>query len=530
MKEELLWKADVRDGTFRNPILFADYSDPDVIRVGDTYYMTASSFNYTPGLPILISKDLINWGLKNYAVKNINYDTYKNPAHAKGIWAPAIRYHNNKFWIYYGMPDEGIFMVNGQNPLGEWNQPVCVLKGKGLIDPCPFWDDDGKAYVIHGYANSRIGFKSILGIFTMSLDGMKATGEDKFIYDGTKTQPTIEGPKVYKRDGWYYIFAPAGSVKPGWQTVLRSKNIYGPYEERIVMHQGNTSINGPHQGGLVDTPNKEEWFLHFQQKGVYGRIVHLQPVKWMDGWPIIGENPNESGCGEPVLFCKKPGGNPECKPTYLQASDDFEEKEISLQWQWLGNHSTEFYSLTKRSGFLRLNSLNPSQSNAVTLWQSSNVLTQKVVCPSFKAEVKMDIQCLRDKEQAGLVLMGGQYAYLAIKRLRNNLSVVYVESTGEKDKREEKIIFEEPISFDIGEVTLRLIFHEEKGQTAVRMSYRLGNSIFIENGYPFIPKEHTWVGTKIGLFSIAMDNKENHGYTDFEYIKVEAIDYDKSNR
>ena len=209
----LLWKSDQEDGTYKNPILFADYSDPDVIRVGDTYYMTASSFNYVPGLPILTSKDLVNWELKNYAIEKIDEPGYDLPQHAKGVWAPAIRYHEGYFYIYYGMPDEGIYMVRTKDALGTWEKPVLVLAGKGLIDSCPFWDEDGKAYIIHGYAKSRIGFKSHLGIFPMSWDGTKATGEDHILYCGLKTQPTIEGPKVYKRNGYYYIFAPAGGVK-----------------------------------------------------------------------------------------------------------------------------------------------------------------------------------------------------------------------------------------------------------------------------------------------------------------------------
>ena len=214
--DERLWKADLGNGKFQNPILFADYSDPDVIRVGDTFYMTASSFNYIPGLPILISKDLINWKLVNYALEKIDYDSYDTPQHAKGVWAPAIRYHNGEYYIYYGMPDEGIFMVKTKDPLGKWDKPVLVLEGKGLIDPCPFWDENGSAYIIHGYAKSRIGFKSYLGIFPMSSSGEEAIGEDKILFNGVATQPTIEGPKVYKRNGYYYIVAPAGGVKTGW--------------------------------------------------------------------------------------------------------------------------------------------------------------------------------------------------------------------------------------------------------------------------------------------------------------------------
>ena len=182
----MYYQSDLMDGNFRNPILFADYSDPDVIRVGDTYYLTASSFHYTPGLPILISKDLINWKLVNYALDRVceapgvgrpHEDSeaiekrFQKPCHSEGVWAPTIRYHEGMFFIFYGMPDEGIYMVRAKDPLGKWEEPVCLLPGKGLIDSCPFWDEDGRAYIVHAYAKSRIGFKSILGIFEMSPDG-----------------------------------------------------------------------------------------------------------------------------------------------------------------------------------------------------------------------------------------------------------------------------------------------------------------------------------------------------------------------
>lgn len=521
MSDKLLWKADLGDGNYQNPILWADYSDPDVIRVGDTYYLTASSFNYTPGLPILTSKDLVNWELKNYAIDNINYEQYKNPAHAKGIWAPAIRYHEGKFWIYYGMPDEGVFMIQAEDPLGQWSEPALVLEGKGYIDPCPLWDADGRAYVVHAYAKSRIGFNSVLGLFPMSWDGTKSIGEDKIIFDGTYTQSTIEGPKFYKRDGWYYIFAPAGHVKPGWQTVLRSKNIYGPYEEKIVLHQGNTPVNGPHQGGLVDTPSGEEWFIHFQDRGLYGRISHLQPVKWVDGWPQIGINPDENGCCEPCLIYKKPAGNPEVTPTYLQASDSFDSSKLALQWQWLGNHSPIFFSLEARPGSLRLFSLNVSGDEEVTLWNSSNILTQKLICQAFQAETRMDYSGLQEEEKAGLVVMGGQYAYLAVRKQGGRTELIYGESYGEKNTRKEKDTLICSLPESSRELLLRMLLREENGVIVIRFFYSNDGIIYNDTGASFTPSDHTWVGAKVGLFSLALDQNEKHGYADFKYLTVD---------
>lgn len=531
-KMELLWKPDLEDGTFKNPVIFADYSDPDVIRVGDTYYMTASSFNYVPGLPILTSKDLVNWKLVNYAIDRINYENYDTPQHSKGVWAPAIRYHNDRFYIYYGMPDEGIFMVSTKDPLGKWDEPVLVLEGKGLIDSCPFWDDDGRAYVVHGYAKSRIGFKSYLGIFPMSWDGTKAVGEDHILYNGVETQPTIEGPKVYKRNGYYYILAPAGGVKPGWQTALRSKNIYGPYEEKIVLKQGNTIVNGPHQGGLVDTVNGDEWFVHFQDRGLYGRIVHIQPVVWENDWPVMGQNA-EDGCGEPCLVCTKPNTGISEAPCSLEASDDFADTALNLMWQWLGNPKDSFYSLTENPGFLRLYALNPSRKKEPVLWESANVLTQKLVCPFFKASACLHIGSLLEKEQAGMVMMGGHYAYLAVRITDGMKTLVYAEAFDAEDGSvKEKLTVLQKLAPDTEKIIFSFAMEEGNDGPVFKMFFTLDEK---ETAVPtaFMPSDHTWVGAKIGLFANVPEETASAesgtaavgkgGYADFEYIHVTPL-------
>lgn len=530
-----LWKSDLENGNYKNPVLFADYSDPDVIRVGDTYYMTASSFNYVPGLPILTSKDLVNWELKNYAAMNIPYDKYSIPQHSKGVWAPAIRYHEGRFYIYYGMPDEGIFMVSAKDPLAKWDEPVLVLEGKGLIDSCPFWDEDGKAYIIHGYAKSRIGFKSCLGIFEMSQDGKKAIAEDHILFDGIETQPTIEGPKVYKRDGYYYVLAPAGGVKPGWQTALRSKNIYGPYEEKIVLKQGNTDINGPHQGALVDTVNGDEWFIHFQDLGLYGRVTLLEPVTWTDGWPAMGINIKDA-CGEPVREYRKPNTGITCTPSYLEASDDFNGSKLNLLWQWMGNYTDDFYSLTKYKGKLSLNAINPaaklsseatlpkdllsSKKMSSPLWERSNVLTQKLVCPKFTASVKVDFSNLSEGGEAGFVMMGGDYAYISVRNEAGKLSVNFVQSHEDNGAKIEEIKYFDEICCDVNkDIIFTITFNN-----SFLMSYEFdGVNKDIEISKGFMPSDHTWVGAKMGLFANSLTGKDA-GSAEFEYIHVEAID------
>lgn len=517
---EYIYKSDLENGKYRNPILFADYSDPDVIRVDDTFYMTASSFNYIPGLPILTSKDLVNWKLVNYAIESIDYEKYDVPQHAKGVWAPAIRYHEGCFYIFYGMPDEGIFMVKTENPLGKWDTPVCVLEGKGLIDPCPFWDEDGKAYVIHGYAKSRIGFKSFLGIFEMNWEATVATTEDHILFDGLKTQHTIEGPKVYKRDGFYYILAPAGGVKTGWQTALRSKNIYGPYEEKIVLEQKDTIVNGPHQGGLVDTVDGEEWFLHFQDRGLYGRIVHLQPVTWVDGWPAMGTN-IENGCGEPVLEWKKPNVHASEDICYLEASDEFDDASLNLMWQWMGNPKESFYDLGKRQSYLRLNACNPSKKTIPLLWECSNVLTQKLIAPEFEAECCLDASSLKDGEMAGFIFMGGEYAFMAVRKGPEEIEMLYGTSEENDGMKLENIKVLAKTS-DVSDIKFSVTMNEK---IEIHMYYQIGQDAKheIEEAKSFVPSDHTWVGAKLGLFAVTDDIEGEHGYAEFDYIRVKPL-------
>ena len=553
--------------TFRNPILFADYSDPDVIRVGDTFFMTASSFNYTPGLPILVSKDLVNWSLVNYALENIGQESFKIPRHSEGVWAPAIRFHEGMYYIYYGMPDEGYYVVRTADPLGEWEKPRLVLEGKGLIDPCPFWDEDGKAYIIHGYAKSRIGFKSILGIFEMSPDGLNAISEDHFIFDGNDPDHpavTIEGPKVYKRNGYYYIFAPAGGVREGYQVVLRSEYIYGPYEIKKVMAQGSTVINGPHQGGLVDTQDGKEFFLHFQDRGLYGRICHLQPVCWnSDKWPIIGVNPDEEGIGEPAYELDKPVIIKD-EPTYLEASDDFYDGEPGLMWQWMGDHEDGFYGKVEDkdgsvSDGLRLFCQNPSGDINPILWRSSNVLTQKLIYPSFKAEAVMDASGLGAGDKAGVCMTGGQYVAAFIERDEKGeyfVKTIHSEG-GDSDKTEaidlsvplrtltcdSKLSVDEAISnikwvmtFTGGETYFQNVTRSpEQEPMKLRIYLTFDRCIgfdpdddnklpMTDLGIEFTPSDHTWVGAKLGIFALSKGPcKDLKGYADFKSFVVEEL-------
>lgn len=405
------WTPDRGDGTYQNPILCADYSDPDVIRDGEDFWLTASSFNCTPGLPILHSRDLVNWTIVNHAIKN-NPDprrVFDLPQHGCGVWAPAIRKHAGLFWIFFPLPDEGIYVTTATDPRGTWSEPWCLLEGKGFIDPCPLWDEDGNAYLVHAYANSRCGIKHRLRVVPMSSHARTLLGEGKVVFDEPERHPTCEGPKFHKRNGYYYLSAPAGGVKTGWQLILRSRNPYGPYEEKVVLAQRDTPINGPHQGALIDTPSGEWWFVHFQDADVFGRIVHLQPVRWVDDWPLIGVEQNENGLGKPALTHRKPH-LPQQPIAILQTGDDFSAPTLGLQWQWHANHRDDWHSLTKSPGSLWLSAVEASAE----FLNVPNQLLQKFPATRFTVETEVELQATDAQVDAGLIVMGQTHAAIAL--------------------------------------------------------------------------------------------------------------------
>ncbi len=503
----LPWSPDNRDGTYKNPIIFADYSDPDAIRVGKDFYMTASSFNCTPGLPILHSRDLVNWQLINYAIQNVPHPRYAEVQPGCGVWAPSIRFHAGKYWIYFPTPDEGIYVTTTTDPAGKWSEPQLVQAGKGLIDPCPFWDDDGQAYLVHAWANSRAGVKSIITIRRMSPDGLKLLDEGKMVFDGHAYHPTIEGPKLYKRNGYYYIFAPAGGVTTGWQTILRSTNIFGPYEDKIVLAQGDTPINGPHQGAWVDTPKGQDWFLHFQDREAFGRVVHLQPMTWQDDWPVMGDN------GKPVLNFKKPDITGKFPVTVPPTSTDFSAEKLGLQWQWQANPQTNWLSLAQRKGWLRLFSA-PQNAPATNLWLTPNLLLQKLSAPEFTVTTKLDFSKLAVGEKAGLTIFGLDFAYLAVERTEKNFQLVKFSCLN-ADKRGAENLEEETACE--GEVVWLRVAVASDGVCDFSFSYD-GNK-FSTLGNKFTARVGKWIGAKVGLFSVAPADATATGYADFDYFR-----------
>jgi rhamnogalacturonyl hydrolase YesR/beta-xylosidase/lysophospholipase L1-like esterase len=447
-------------------ILFSDYSDPDVVRVGDTYYLTASSFQHVPGLPILTSKDLVSWTIVGHAVDRLPAE-FDTPQHGNGLWAPSLRHHDGWFWIYVGDPDRGIYMTRARDARGPWEPLTLVKEAKGWIDPCPLWDDDGSMYLVHAWAKSRAGFNGVLTVRRLSADGRRVlkdddTGGGAIVFDGRENHPSIEGPKFYKRNGYYYIFAPAGGVKRGWQTVLRSKHPLGPYEDKIVLEQGATRVNGPHQGAWVD-----DWFIHFQDLGAYGRVVHRQPLRWINEWPEIDGPSNDD------------------LSSISQASDEFNESKLGLQWQWQGNPAKDAFAL--RDGALRLS------ATPANLWNATNLLLQKLPARAFTATTKVDPSSLKTGERAGLVVFGIDYSALTIERTKSGFLVRRVTALAADAGG---------IETELGSITVANASVELRVTIAPHAVARFevdGRKL----GTAFVARPGKWVGAKVGLFGPA---------------------------
>ena len=502
------WVPDLGNGRYKNPIIFADYSDPDVVKVGDDFYLVSSSFNCMPGIPVLHSKDLVNWKIIGHVYDKLPFEKYDKPIHGEGSWAPSIRYHNGLFYVYFCTPHEGLFVATTKNPSGKWDLQQ-VVSVEMWEDPCPFWDDEGNAYLARGKLRA-----DILYLYRMSKDGKKLLDNGTIIFTDTTKQPTIEGPKFLKRNGYYYIFSPAGGVSTGWQTVLRSKNIYGPYEDKIVLHQGNTDINGPHQGGIVELNSGEWWFVHFQSRDAYGRMVHLEPVNWKDDWPIIGEDINNDGIGEPVSEWKKPDVGKTYPVSVLQTTDEFNDSKLGLQWQWHANPKSEWSTFTD-SGNLRLHSIQNLSQNG-NLWFVPNLLLQKFPVPSFEVTTKISFHPDLNNEKSGLLIMGRKWAYLAMTKTDEGLKLSMCTGTYERDNDATQEI--EEINLKHNDCYLKVKVDDN---AVCSFYYSLKGNDFIPIGNSFKAVVGMWIGAKVGLFNVNPNITESKGYSDFDWFRFE---------
>ena len=485
--------GDQGDGTYQNPGLNADFSDPDVIRVGEKFYMVASDFHFM-GMQVLESDDMVNWHYISQVYRRFDEPGWDNNQHyAGGSWAPSIRFHNGQYYIFFCTPEEGLYMTTAKDPRGPWAPLHLVRRVEKWEDPCPIWDEDGQAYL----GRSRHGAGPII-LHRMSPDGKTLLDEGVTVYEG----PIAEGTKWLKRNGWYYLIIPEGGVGTGWQTVLRSRNIYGPYQRKIVLEQGSTRTNGPHQGALVDAADGSWWFYHFQETPVLGRVVHLQPARWQDDWPLMGVDLDGNGIGEPVTSWNKPlmaeSEKKEYGKEYQCVSSDFIDEfsftesspqnkslptshlppssQLSPVWQWNHNPDDTHWSLTKRKGYLTIDAL-PADS----LKSCRNMLTQKVV--GYLSESMTVVESKGDC-YAGLFCSGKLFTGIGLCK-----KGVFIEQNGQR-----RIILTG--SFP----RLYLKVTNDSQQNSHQYFYSIDGKSYLPACAPFAMRAGYWKGIRVGLF------------------------------
>lgn len=488
---------------YSNPVLDADWPDPDAIRVGDDFWLVASSFNRAPGLPVLHSRDLVTWEHVANALPHVPpVDHYALPRRGSGVWAPSLRHHDGRFVIVYPDPDHGIYVLTATDPRGPWSEPWCLLPGRGLIDPCPLWDDDGQAYLVHGWAGSRAGIKNRLTVVEVDPGLRQVVGGPRTVVDGEELPGfrTLEGPKLYKRDGWYWIFAPAGGVATGWQTVFRSRSVWGPYEHRVVLEQDTTPVNGPHQGAWVDAPDGSDWFLHFQDRGVFGRVVHLQPMRWVDGWPQIGE-PLGHGRGRPVAVHPLPvpaaepvpvGGDGRREPV---RSDDFTIPGPAVRWHWQANPQPGWVEASG-DGALRLRAQVTARGD---LREHGAVLCQQLPGRPSTWTTRVTLQGDSPGVRGGLVLLGREYAWFGLVRTPTGVDVALRRSTPAGAAAVEESLAQAPAPGDTLDVRLAI---DDSG-TASFSWCALGTGAWQDLGPTWTAVAGHWIGAEVGLFAAA---------------------------
>lgn len=489
MKRTLLLLLSIVSLSAWGQVIYADYSDPDVCQdqQGD-YWMTASSFQCTPGLPLLHSTDGSRWELVGHALPRlIPTEHYDSIQHGCGVWAPSIRHHDGMFYIYWGDPDYGIYMTRTRDPRGTWETPVLVIPGRGLIDPCPLWDEDGRCYLVHGWAASRCGFNSVLTLCELTPDGTQAIGTPRLVYDGQQEgNHTVEGPKLYRHGGYYYILAPAGGVEKGWQLALRSKNIWGPYESKIVFQS-----EGIHQGGLVGNH-----FFAFQDRGAYGRVVHRLDVQWKHDWPMMSLSPKHD------------------KTLPVTGTD---------QYQWHANYQSTFGFPTPAGTRVYGHQVGNTYRN---LWQVPNLYLRKFEGETFTTDLPLVITANGAGQQSGVVIMGRDYCRLAVELLEDNfvLRQVICHDADQGGREESTLIADIPARrYNAGALDnyeCHITFRIQCQQGALcTLSYSLDGQHFTPLPQTFQARVGKWIGAKYGVYSIT--TQKSRGWVDLMMQKTQ---------
>ena len=512
----------------QNPMLWADVPDPDVIRVGDTYYLVSTTMHLMPGAPIMTSKDLKNWETVGYIFDRLTdspkYDLLNGTVYGRGQWATSLKYHNGKFYALLAPNERGAmgdtYIFSAEKAEGPW---TIVSRMRHFHDCSLFFDDDGRVYVIYG-TGEMMELKPDLS------DVIEGTHQQLFQREEDE-KGILEGSRMIKHNGKYYLLMISHVYAPGKhrrEVCYRADNIRGPYEKQVILESEFGGFSYEAQGTIVDTPDGDWIGIIFQDRGGVGRVLTVMPCRWVNGWPMLGdENGKVPETVRPLV-----NGQP---ATAIVKSDDFSSDKLGLHWQWNHNPIDEAWSLKERPGFLRLKT-NRVVSN---LYLAPNTLTQRMEGPTCSGTIAIDISKMKDGDCAGLAAFNSDTGALVIKKKGKNLVLEMVEMSvtlTDLDKEvtnvEEKVIESIPLNAQLSTLNSQLFLRIDAdfrpvnghGRDAANFYYSIDGSQWTQIGTKDYRLNFDWrrffMGSKFGIFCYA--TKKKGGYVD-----IEAFDYNK---
>ncbi|WP_407947754.1 glycoside hydrolase family 43 protein [Pontiella desulfatans] len=532
--------GDQGDGTYRNPVLNADYPDVDVERVGDTYFMISSKQHMSPGMVILESKDMVNWTTIGHVWDRLSwapeYNWNEMRGYRFGVWAGDLAYHDGTWYCYQIDSRHGLYMSSATDIRGPWTQPIQMLTNEKIFDdPVVFWDEkEHQAYLLCNTAkkqkrpeNTTPGSENRL--YKMSWDGREIQDSGKVIYTG----PGAEAAKIYNiNDTWYIFMAewfvgdketPLGrpsKKNDRKQLVLRSQtdSIYGPYEKKVVFERGNGFERSCSQGALMQAPDGSWWYMHQLIQNIgnpfQGRPQCLQPVKWVDGWPMIGKDIDGDGIGEPVRSHEKPiNGFPVTAPP---TDDEFNPGRLGVQWEWNHNPRDSHWTLAERPGWLRLKADRPVapvknyRIHGQLFWRAFNTVSQRIMGTSTGSAVaRFDLSGMKAGQRAGFVRFGGIFHLLGVHVEENDTRRLFFMDMNGKELRGDAIHGND-----------LFIRTTNKGDRAA-FEFSTDGERFTRFGPEFTIAFGFWSGDRLGFF--CWNESGENGHVDIDYFHY---DYD----
>ncbi len=495
--------------SFRNPVLWSDVPDPDVIRVGDDYYLVSTTMHLMPGAPIMHSKDLVNWKTIGYIFPRLTdspkYNMEKGTVYGRGQWATSLKYHNGKLYALFAPNDNPggeTYICSAENPAGPWNT---VSRLRHFHDATLFFDDDNRVYVVYG-TGQMIELKQDLS------DVIPGTERQIMQRDSTETG-LLEGSRVIKKDGKYYLLMISWPKTGRREVCYRSDKIEGPYEKKVILETDFGGFPKVGQGTIVDSKDGRWWGIIFQDRGGVGRVLTLEPCRWIDGWPMLGDEN-----GKIPYEMEKPvsgysGGE-------IVSSDEFDSEKLNLDWQWNHNPVDAAWSLKERKGWLRLKTSRISKN----LFLAPNTISQRTEGPSCSAIVKMDVSQMRSGDVAGFSAFQNDAALLQVKQMGGKRFIEAALQSVELEHKDKGVIGVKDSVLSVTPIKARIVYFKidadfHPGKDLAQLSYSTDGKnwkLLIKDfkmRYDFM---RFFMGTRLAIFNYA--TQKAGGYVDVDYF------------